>query len=62
MHQLVGSYRLTTMQGKTYKMVHHGDEQVKEERRAAGVHFHLHGTATLEGVAAADDESEVMST
>ena len=38
----------------------HGDEQVEEERSAAGLHLHLHGAAALEGAAAADDEGEVV--
>lgn len=41
-------------------MVHHGDEQIEEERRAALLHLHLHRAAALERVAAADDEGEVM--
>jgi hypothetical protein len=36
------------------------DEEVKEQLRAAGHHLHLHGTAALEGAAAADDEREVV--
>ena len=43
-------------------MIHHGNEQIEEQRRATSVHLHLHGAAAFERVAAADDESEVVST
>lgn len=43
-------------------MVGEGDEEVKEELAASVEHLHLHGTATLEGRAAADDEGEVVCT
>lgn len=43
-------------------MVAEGDEQVKEQLRAAVEHLQLHGAAALEGAAAADDEGQVVST
>lgn len=43
-------------------MIDHSDEEVEEQRCAATLHLHLHGTAALESVARADDESEVMGT
>jgi len=46
--------------GWAHQMVHHGDEQIEEQGRAAGFHLHLHRAAALEGVAAADDEGEVV--
>lgn len=42
-------------------MIAHGDEEVKEQG-ATLFHFHLHGAALLEVVAAADDQSEILST
>lgn len=42
-------------------VIAHGDEQVKEHLCAALLHLHLHCAAALEGLAAADDECEVMS-
>ena len=42
-------------------MIAESDKEVKEEGRAAVVHLQLHGPAALEGVARADDESEVVS-
>lgn len=42
-------------------VVGEGDEQIEEQLAASVEHFHLHGTAALEGVAAADDEGEVVS-
>ena len=41
-------------------MVAEGDEEVKEELAASVVHLELHGAASLEGAAAADDEGEVV--
>lgn len=41
-------------------MVTHGHEQVKEQFPPK-FHFHLHGSATLEGLPATDDEREVVS-
>lgn len=41
-------------------MVAQGNKQVEEELSAAVEHLQLHGTAPLEGAAAADDESEVV--
>ena len=41
-------------------MIHHRHEEVEEERRSACLHLHLHRAAALEGVAATDDESEVV--
>lgn len=41
-------------------MVHHGDEQIEEEGCAALLHLHLHRAATLERVAAANYEGEVV--
>ena len=41
-------------------VVGQGDEQVKEELGAAVEHLLLHGSAALEGGAAADDEGEVV--
>ena len=35
-------------------MIAQRDEEVKEQLRAAGHHLHLHGTAALEGAAAAE--------
>ena len=40
-------------------MVTHGDEEV-EEHLATSLHLDSHGAASLEGVAAADDEREVV--
>jgi hypothetical protein len=42
-------------------MVAHGDEEV-EEHLAAGLHFHLHGAASLESRPAADDQGQVVGT
>lgn len=42
-------------------MIGEGDKQVEEELAASVEHLHLHGAAALEGVARADDESEVVS-
>ena len=36
------------------------DEEVKEHLRAALLHLHLHRAAPLEGLAAADDEREIV--
>lgn len=44
----------------THQMIHHRNEQIKEQRRAALLHLHLHRAAALERVAAADDEREVV--
>ena len=44
----------------THQVIDHRDEQIKEERRPAPLHLHLHGAAALEGTAAADDEGEVV--
>lgn len=41
-------------------MVTHGHKQVKEQFPPL-LHFHLHGSATLEGLPATDDECEVVS-
>lgn len=41
-------------------VVAQGDEQVEEELGTAVEHLGLHGAATLEGGAAADDEGEVV--
>lgn len=41
-------------------MVAEGDEEVEEELAASVVHLELHGAASLEGAAAADDEGEVV--
>lgn len=41
-------------------MVAQGDEQIKEERRAAVVHLQLHGPAALERASRADDECQIM--
>lgn len=42
-------------------VVGEGDKQIEKELAASVEHFHLHGTAALECVAAADDEGEVVS-
>ena len=42
------------------QMIHHGDEQIKKEWCATRFHLHLHRPAPFEGIAAADDESEIM--
>ena len=42
-------------------VVGQGDEQVEEELGATVEHLLLHGSAALEGGAAADDEGEVVS-
>lgn len=44
----------------TYKVVDHRHEQIEEERRAALLHLHLHGPASFESAAAADDEGEIV--
>ena len=44
----------------TYEMVDHGDEEVEEQCGASVFHLHLHRSASLECVARADDESEVV--
>lgn len=44
----------------THKMINHRHEQIKEQRRAALLHLHLHGSTALESAAAADDEGEVV--
>lgn len=44
----------------THKMVDHGDEQIEEEWRSTRFHLQLHRAATLERVATADDESEIV--
>ena len=41
-------------------MVDHSHEEVEEERRATLLHLHLHRAASLESVAGADDEGEVV--
>jgi len=41
-------------------VVAHRHEQVEEELRVALLHLHLHRAAALEGLAAADDEGEVV--
>ena len=38
----------------------HCDEQVKEHLRAAFLNLHLHRAASLKGLAAADDEREIV--
>lgn len=43
------------------KVVAHGHKQVEEQLAAARLHLGLHGSAALEGLAAADDQGEVMS-
>jgi len=43
-------------------MIAHGNEEVEEHLCATGLHFHLHCARALEGLAAADDQCEVMST
>jgi hypothetical protein len=45
---------------ETYNMITHGDEEV-EEHLATFLHLPLHGAAAFECIAAADNESEVMS-
>lgn len=42
-------------------MIHHSDEEIEEEWRTTVLHLHLHRAATLEGVAAANDEGKVVS-
>lgn len=42
-------------------MIAHSDEKV-EEQFATSFHFHLHGTASLEGRSAADDQGEIVCT
>lgn len=44
------------------QVVAHGNEQVEEQLAAAGLHLSLHGAATLKRLAAADDQSKVVST
>ena len=41
-------------------VIAHRDKQVKEHLRAALLHLHLHRAAPLEGLAAANDECEVV--
>ena len=41
-------------------VVAQGDEEIKEELRAALEHLQLHGAAALEGAPAADDEGEIV--
>lgn len=43
------------------EVIAHGDKKVKEQLAATSLHLSLHGTATLKRLAAADDESQVMS-
>lgn len=42
-------------------MITHSDEEI-EEHLATLLHLNLHGATSLESAAAADDESEEMST
>lgn len=49
------------MDGSTYNVIAHGDEEVKEEL-ATLFHLHLHGATPLEGVLAADDQGQVVGT
>jgi len=42
-------------------MVAEGDEQVEEQLAASVEHLQLHRAAALEGTAAADDESQIVS-
>jgi hypothetical protein len=42
-------------------MITHGDEEIEEELSAL-LHLLRHSSAPLEGVAAADDESQVVTT
>lgn len=42
-------------------MVTHGNKQIKEQSSTL-LHLHLHGPTPLEGVFAADDQSEIVST
>lgn len=43
----------------TYHMVTHGNEQIKEQFSSL-LHFHLHSTASLERITAADDQGEIV--
>jgi hypothetical protein len=43
----------------THHMVTHCNKQIKEQFPSL-LHFHLHGATSLEGVAAANDEGEVV--
>jgi len=43
------------------EVIAHGYKQVEEELAAARLHLGLHGPAALKGLAAADDQGEVMS-
>jgi hypothetical protein len=42
-------------------MVTHGNKQIKEQSSTL-LHLHLHGPTPLEGVFAADDQSEIVGT
>lgn len=48
--------------GNVVHVVAEGDKEVKEELAAAVEHLCLHGSAALEGVATADNESKVVGT
>jgi len=41
-------------------MITQRNKQIKEQLTATRMHLHLHGAAPLEGVAASNDESEVV--
>ena len=41
-------------------MINHSNEKIEKQRRPSMLHLHLHRPASLEGVARADDESEVV--
>jgi hypothetical protein len=47
--------------GDVIDVVAQGDEQIKEELRAAVVHLELQGPTALEGASASDDKSQVVS-
>lgn len=47
-----------TWAGDVVHVVAEGDKEVKEQLAASVEHLGLHGAAALEGIAAADDESE----
>lgn len=43
----------------SHHMITHCNKQIKEQF-SSRLHFHLHRATSLEGIAAADDESEVV--
>ena len=59
-HDAEGNSLVTRTLRQVVHVIGHGDEEVEEEL-AALLHFLLHRSTPLEGVARADDECEIVS-